>query len=84
MKGQVRGTAVAAVALKPSHKTLLVWNPAAPVRRQRERVPLASVLGMLLRQLLLSGMTASSEQGFSVCLPHHFTPGLWADELSTR
>lgn len=26
MKGQVRGTAVAAVALKPSHKTLPVWN----------------------------------------------------------
>lgn len=26
MKGQVRATAVAAVALKALHKTLLVWN----------------------------------------------------------
>lgn len=71
MKGQVRATAVAAVALKPLHKTLLVWNSS----RSNEAAgagALASALGTPLRQLLLSPMTASSEQGFPVCLSYDF------------
>lgn len=83
MKGQVRATAVAAVALKPLHKTLLVWNSGSSSEAAGAGA-LALVLGRPLRQLLLSGRTASSEQGFSVCLLHRFTPGLWAGDLSTR
>lgn len=75
MKGQVKATALAAVALKPLYKTPLVWNSSSSSEAAGAGA-LPLVLGLPLRQLLLSGRTASSEQGFSVCLPHHFTPGL--------
>lgn len=72
MKGQVTAIAVAAAASKPLHKTLLVW----PLRQQ-EWEPWHGAWDAT-GQLLLTQMTASSEQGFSVpTMSLHTPPGLW-------
>jgi hypothetical protein len=70
MKGQVRATAVAAVALKPLHKTLLVWNSGSSSVAAGAGA-LALVLGRPLRQLLLKREDSQLRTGL-LCLAYRF------------